>query len=157
MPVRLGQMLVRRGLISPAELDLALARQAERGGRLGSHLIALGLLTPNELAALLRVQREVEAALPGARRALAKLEAGFGDAHPNTLRARYNLARLLLVAGEPEAASRQAETALASYTRLYGAKHHWTRDCARLAAQAKAALDACAADCATMTGESSPD
>jgi hypothetical protein len=142
MPVRLGHMLVRRGLVSASELDLALARQSELGGRLGTHLIALGLLTPNELTALLRVQREVEAALPGAERALAKLEAAFGDAHPNALRARYNLARLLLVAGEPQAAREHAEQTLESYTRLYGPKHEWTRDCARLVAQAKAALAA---------------
>jgi serine/threonine-protein kinase len=45
----LGQSLVRRGLISPPELDMALAVLSKFDGRLGDTLVALGLIDAMEL------------------------------------------------------------------------------------------------------------
>lgn len=56
---RLGDMLVKQGRITPAQLDQALALQATgQGQKLGSLLVGLGAITPDELAALLRQQVE---------------------------------------------------------------------------------------------------
>lgn len=53
MEILLGQMLVRSGVISPAELDEALKNQVIFGTRLGTSLIELGYLTEQELATFL--------------------------------------------------------------------------------------------------------
>ncbi|NQU38221.1 MAG: family 2 glycosyl transferase, partial [Actinobacteria bacterium] len=46
---RLGDALVAAGLITPADLDLALSDQAEQGGLLGRHIILRGLVTRREM------------------------------------------------------------------------------------------------------------
>jgi hypothetical protein len=48
--VRLGEILVGRGLLSLTDIDAALERQLVEGGRLGGNLIALGLLTAEQLS-----------------------------------------------------------------------------------------------------------
>lgn len=50
--MQLGDMLVARGLVSLADIEAALARQAKEGGRLGENLIALGLVTADQIAAV---------------------------------------------------------------------------------------------------------
>ena len=45
----LGDILIAYGLVGPQEIDKALARQQEMGGRLGENLVALGLLTAEAL------------------------------------------------------------------------------------------------------------
>ncbi|GIU89799.1 MAG: hypothetical protein KatS3mg010_0898 [Acidimicrobiia bacterium] len=58
--VRLGELLVREGLLDPAQLEHALAAQRERGGRLGDVLVALGLVDERELARVLGEQLGVD-------------------------------------------------------------------------------------------------
>ena len=49
--MQLGDMLVARGLVTPADVEEALARQVREGGRLGENLIAMGLITADQIAA----------------------------------------------------------------------------------------------------------
>jgi energy-coupling factor transporter ATP-binding protein EcfA2 len=46
-------MLVARGLVTPADVEEALARQVKEGGRLGENLIAMGLVTADQIAAVI--------------------------------------------------------------------------------------------------------
>jgi energy-coupling factor transporter ATP-binding protein EcfA2 len=48
--MQLGEMLITRGLVSPADIDDALARQIKEGGRLGENLIAMGVVTADQIA-----------------------------------------------------------------------------------------------------------
>ncbi len=50
--MQLGDMLVARGLVTPADIEAALARQVKDGGRLGENLIAMGLVTADQIAAV---------------------------------------------------------------------------------------------------------
>ena len=45
----LGDVLVAQGLVSPADIEVALERQRTQGGILGEHLIAMGKLDPADL------------------------------------------------------------------------------------------------------------
>ncbi len=47
---RLGDVLVGRGLVSPADIEAALQRQLVEGGRLGDNLVAMGLLTADQVS-----------------------------------------------------------------------------------------------------------
>ncbi|MEA3056045.1 MAG: type pilus assembly protein PilB [Actinomycetota bacterium] len=60
--VRIGALLVDRGLISSAQLDLALAEQSVSGLRLGSELIALGMIAERQLIEVLAEQLRVPVA-----------------------------------------------------------------------------------------------
>src|SRR5258708_18206021 len=51
--MRLGEILLRRGLVTDADIEAALALQRTEGGRLGDNLIALGRLTAEQLAAVI--------------------------------------------------------------------------------------------------------
>ncbi|MFZ3207498.1 MAG: ATPase [Geobacteraceae bacterium] len=51
---QLGFRLVQEGLITEAELEQALERQRQQGGRVGQNLIALGFLTEIDLAAFFK-------------------------------------------------------------------------------------------------------
>jgi hypothetical protein len=53
---RLGDIIVDRKLVTPAELDYALTVQRERGGKLGEILVELGFLTRVALAGVIREQ-----------------------------------------------------------------------------------------------------
>ena len=57
---RLGQLLTRAGLLAPARLDAALARQAQHNGKLGALLVELGLLEEAELYAVLALQSSLQ-------------------------------------------------------------------------------------------------
>lgn len=57
---RLGQRLVDGGLVSSAQLDAALRRQAECGGRLGSTLVELGAISESSLLTFLSQQFGVQ-------------------------------------------------------------------------------------------------
>lgn len=48
-PIRLGEMLVEMGRVTPDEVERALAHQHEHGGYMGDALVALGILTREEL------------------------------------------------------------------------------------------------------------
>jgi type IV pilus assembly protein PilB len=57
--IRLGDMLVQAQMVSPAQIDEALAHQRERGGRLGELLVELGHVTEVQLAQVLSNQLSV--------------------------------------------------------------------------------------------------
>ncbi len=61
--MRLGKILVSAGLLSPAQLSEALARQATTPGRLGTHVIQLGMATADQVALALSKQHQVPPAL----------------------------------------------------------------------------------------------
>lgn len=61
MEIKLGQMLVRSGVISAEELDEALKNQVIFGNRLGTSLIELGYITEEGLAGFLSKQLQVPA------------------------------------------------------------------------------------------------
>jgi predicted ATPase with chaperone activity len=50
--MELGERLVAKGLVTPADIDAALARQITDGGRLGDNLIALGVVTADQIATI---------------------------------------------------------------------------------------------------------
>jgi hypothetical protein len=64
--VRLGEMLLARGLITRQQLDAALAAQLQFGGRLGTNLVELGLIDDGRLAACLSEQLGVPYVRPQA-------------------------------------------------------------------------------------------
>ena len=61
--MQLGDILVGRGLVTPADIEAALARQLTEGGRLGDNLIAMGLLTAEQLAEVINTAPAVPADL----------------------------------------------------------------------------------------------
>jgi len=61
LPQRLGELLLARGLLAPADLQRALAVQAQLGGRLGQILIRLGALSEDSLLPVLVEQLAVPA------------------------------------------------------------------------------------------------
>ena len=54
--VRLGDLLVRVGLISDSDLRVVLALQKQHGGRLGEHLVRVNLVTEEQIARALAQQ-----------------------------------------------------------------------------------------------------
>jgi hypothetical protein len=86
--MRLGELLVRAGLIDRLTLDEALRRQSADGTRLGEVLVAMGRLEPDELPALLDLQAE--------------LREGAGEPQVSE---RLRLGRLLVEAGALDAAT----------------------------------------------------
>jgi type IV pilus assembly protein PilB len=54
MDTRLGELLVRKGYITPEQLNKAIDEQRHHGGPLGTHLVKLGCLTEDALLAYLQ-------------------------------------------------------------------------------------------------------
>ena len=52
-PLRMGDILLMRGMVSVEGLEAALARQRREGGQLGESVVALGLLSRDQLASVL--------------------------------------------------------------------------------------------------------
>jgi hypothetical protein len=138
--MRLGELLVGQGLASPEEVETALKRQKREGGRLGTHLVAMGILTVEQLLTALRGQHEVGVAVDLCEQALARLLVVCGPNHPNTYRARYNLARALLASGRASESIEHAEWALAGHLTLLGREHLWTKESADFVADVRHAL-----------------
>ena len=126
--VRLGEILVGKGLATDADIEQALARQHVQGGRLGTHLVAMGVLTIEALLAILRDQRDIEGALEVCEHALRRWVSVYGERHPNTYRARYSLSRVLLGSGRTGEAVEQAKKACTGLTATLGPGHPWTVD-----------------------------
>ncbi len=61
---QLGRLLVEEGMLESGQLEQALARQQETGGKLGSTLVQLGFLTEEALYYFLAVQLGLEYAVP---------------------------------------------------------------------------------------------
>ncbi|MFI5013205.1 MAG: tetratricopeptide repeat protein [Hyphomicrobiales bacterium] len=94
----------------------------------------------NDLALMLRAQGDLATALPLYERALAIYERVLGPEHPNANRVRHNLARLVLALGQPNEALTLGMAALAAHETSLGRAHAWTKDSARVAADALDAL-----------------
>ena len=50
--MELGDRLVAKGLVTAADIEVALARQVKDGGRLGENLVAMGVVTADQIAAV---------------------------------------------------------------------------------------------------------
>jgi hypothetical protein len=74
---RLGELLIRAGLLARAPLDAALARQAQHNGKLGALLLELGLIEEAELYAVLALQSSLHQA--AAEDVILFLRARLGD------------------------------------------------------------------------------
>ena len=61
MAYKLGELLLKDGLITQEQLQEALSYQKERGGRLGSIFISLGMVSENDVAEVLSRQQGVPA------------------------------------------------------------------------------------------------
>lgn len=61
--MQLGDMLVARGLVTPADIEEALARQVRDGGRLGENLVAMGLVTADQIAACINAAPAIPASV----------------------------------------------------------------------------------------------
>jgi len=140
--MRLGDLLIGQGLVTPEAVAEALKRQRQEGGRLGNHLVAMGALTVDQLLVALRGQREVDATLDMCGRTLERWERTHGRNHPNTHRARFSYARALLAGGRAGEAVKHAEAALAGHRATVGEQHAWTDEALQLVADARHAAAA---------------
>jgi hypothetical protein len=138
--MRLGEVLVRQGLVDAAAVEAGLARQRKHGGGLGANLIAMQLLSVEQLVGVLQDQRDLRT-LPQCERTLTQWEQTFGPDHLNTSRARYDVARRLLAAGDPARALTLSRVARAAQEAALGPDHAWTKDTARVMDAARRALD----------------
>ncbi len=68
--MRLGEILVKHGLISESQLYSALARREADGKRIGSYLVEKGILSTNQVALALAEQVGVPPALERGFRAI---------------------------------------------------------------------------------------
>lgn len=75
--LRLGELLIRAGLLPRARLDAALARQVQHNGKLGALLVELGLIEEAELYAVLALQSSLHQA--AAEDVILFLRARLGD------------------------------------------------------------------------------
>ena len=134
--MRLGELLLRQGVVTPTDVEDALVRQRVRGGMIGANLIALQRVTVEQLVGVLQDQRDVLTQLPRCEVALTRLEAALGRDHMNTARARYKLARPPLAAGNPAQALELARAALAAQKPALGPDHAWTQETEQVIAAA---------------------
>jgi hypothetical protein len=137
--MRIGEILIGQGLCTSADIDAAVAHQREHGGRLGTSLVALKVLTVEQLLSVLRGQQEADSALQLCEHTLRRWQGSYGPAHPNTHRARYNLARALLIAGRATDSVAHAEAAFAGHVAALGPDHPWTQESRQLAADVREA------------------
>jgi hypothetical protein len=140
--VLLGEMLLQRGLITPAQLEMALVRQQQRGGHVGTILVKMGAITAEQLLTELPTQRGL--VVVERESALERLRAAHGPRHESTSRAHYDLARALFEAGRAADAVPHAKAAFDGFTAARGFHHAWSRKAARLASDARLAIKAVA-------------
>jgi type IV pilus assembly protein PilB len=57
--LRLGELLVKEGLLNEVQLEKAIAAQRQEGGRLGEVLVRLGLVKEDQMVAVLGKQLNV--------------------------------------------------------------------------------------------------
>jgi tetratricopeptide repeat protein len=92
------------------------------------------------LATVLNDQGDFAGARPLCERALAIREKVLGPEHSATNAVRSNLSRLLLLTGVLTEALALGKTALAAHDKALGRDHPWTKDSARVTADALDAL-----------------
>ncbi len=140
--MRLGELLVREGLATPADIKNALALQEHFGGRVGNHLVDLGVITREMLETALRRQYEQAMAVLAREDLLARAERRHGPDHPQTHRQRCQLARALTAAGRLDDALQFAQRAYEGHLNALGYEHYWTINSEQTVAEALAALSA---------------
>lgn len=138
----LGELLVREGLASPADIKNALALQEHFGGRIGNHLVDLGIISREPLEAALRRQYERAMAVLAREDLLARAERRHGPDHPRTHRQRCLLAQALIAAGRLDDALALAQRAYEGHLDALGYEHYWTIDSEQTVVEAAAALNA---------------
>lgn len=84
---RLGEILLKAGLIDRIGLNRALERQAEWGGALGGHLIELGLISEETLLRALSAQYKVPAVVLDPP----KLDHSLREILPSTIAEKHNV------------------------------------------------------------------
>jgi hypothetical protein len=89
---------------------------------------------------VLGAQGDLAGALPLCERALALGVKALGHDHPDNNRKRCNLSRLFLRIGSPTQAHTVGETALTADNKVLRPDHPWTKDSARVTADALDAL-----------------
>jgi hypothetical protein len=95
--MKLGEILVSRGLVSPEQVEDALFSQRQYGGRLGTNLIELGYITDDDLARCLSQQLSV----PYARaEALAAIPADTIARLPRKLAEKYRTVPIKFQGGD---------------------------------------------------------
>jgi tetratricopeptide (TPR) repeat protein len=94
----------------------------------------------SNLGRLLSDLEQTDKAEPLLRRAIAIGDKALGTEHPLTRRYQSNYACLLLTTSRAAEALALAEAALATHERVNGPNHSWTKDSARVAADAFDAL-----------------
>lgn len=72
MTARLGEMLVKVGVLTSAQLEQVLNAQAVYGGRLGTNLVEMGMVGEDELARVLNEKLGVPCVAPATLNALSK-------------------------------------------------------------------------------------
>lgn len=91
--VKIGQLLVDSGLITPTQLEQGLEAQLVFGGRLGTNLVELGFIATASIAEVLARQLGIPALAPSE---LDRIPRGALDALPRDLAARHQVFPLLL-------------------------------------------------------------
>jgi len=137
----LGELLVEQGLVTHEDIQAALQRQEQYGGRIGENLVALGTISKDALDGALRRQYEMATAILTAEDLLARAERNNGGDHPLTHRHRARLARALNAAGRPLDALKLAMPARAALEASLGRGHRWTADATLVVADARKALE----------------
>ena len=96
--MQLGGLLVAYGLVTARDIEAAMQRQTEHGGRLGENLIALGLITEEELESVLykapampRSVADTGLSLNSLLRLMVKSMSVDGNETPSELMARMRL------------------------------------------------------------------
>jgi hypothetical protein len=95
--LKLGEILVQRGLVSVEQIEDALFSQRQFGGRLGTNLIELGHITDEDLARCLSEQLSVPYARP---QALAAIPKEVIAKLPRKLAEKYRIVPLRYQAGD---------------------------------------------------------
>lgn len=87
MAIKIGDMLLKAGLISGEQLDKALKEQQNTSGRLGSILVKLGFITEDEIVQFLSKQFNV----PSVNLAEYKIDAAIIKLIPAHIAQKYGV------------------------------------------------------------------
>ncbi len=86
--LKIGELLIREGLITPSQLDQALTAQQVFGGRLGTNLVEQGFVSEEDLAKVLSQQLGIRMVLPGE---IATLDPGLLAMIPDHVARKYQV------------------------------------------------------------------
>ena len=137
-------LAIREKVLGPEHPDTALlhrdAGQVSVGEKVLGPRHPAGAARWSNLACLLRDAGRTEEAEPLFLRAIAIGDKALGAGHPLTQRYQSNYARLLLMTNRAVEALQRGQAALATHEQVNGSNHLWTKDSARVTADALDAL-----------------